>query len=251
MKSKILIFVALFTTTITFSQMNPSGSFINTFMYEAKPGMVDQFEEAVAKKTKMFNGTENPMLTYKVITGQNSGDYRRYNLNQSAEDYNQDYSKENDYWTKNVMPYGEVVYSQKRWERFSWGDQGDQNRTPYKFVQETYYNVKPGSVESFNVFQSRIGQVFAKSRPNQGRAIARLRSGGNNYVFIVFRAFDQFGESGQVDNMEDEYNEMFGYNQYERDFEAFISGLDYFGVSAIERYLLEFVPELSTKMGNQ
>ena len=147
-------------------------------------------------------------------------------------------------------PYGEVVYSQKRWERFSWGDQGDQNRTPYKFVQETYYNVKPGSVESFNVFQSRIGQVFAKSRPNQGRAVARLRSGGNNYVFIVFRAFDQFGESGQVDNMEDEYNEMFGYNQYERDFEAFISGLDYFGVSAIERYLLEFVPELSTKIGN-
>ena len=86
--------------------------------------------------------------------------------------------------------------------------------------------------------------------PNQGRAVARLRSGGNNYVFIVFRAFDQFGESGQVDNMEDEYNEMFGYNQYERDFEAFISGLDYFGVSAIERYFLEFVPELSTKIGN-
>ena len=41
--------------------------------------MVDKFEKAAAKKTKMFNSEEgNIILTYKVVTGSGEGQYVRF-----------------------------------------------------------------------------------------------------------------------------------------------------------------------------
>ena len=42
MKSKILILVALFVTTIGFSQNNPNNTYMTTFVYKAKDGMVEK-----------------------------------------------------------------------------------------------------------------------------------------------------------------------------------------------------------------
>ena len=251
MKTKIFMLVALFATTISFSQTNNNANYINTFMYKAKPGMVEKFEKAAAKKTKMYNGDNNPMLTYKVLTGNNAGAYRRYNVNQSISDYNQDASDEQEYWNKNVMPYGEVVYSQTRWQRYSWGNQGDQTRSPYKFITETFYTVKPGHVSKFNTFQARVGQVFTEAYPSEGRAVVRLVSGGNRYLFIVFNGFDDYGNESQIDsNFQDRYNSMFGINQWDVDLDDFLSSLDYFGSNANSQHTLQFIPELSTNMGN-
>ena len=80
MKSKILILVALFVTSISFSQRNPESTYMSTFEYKAKSGMVDKFEKAVAKKTKMFNTEEGSIIfTYRVLTGNNTGNYERVN----------------------------------------------------------------------------------------------------------------------------------------------------------------------------
>ena len=97
MKNKLILLVVLSVTSLSFSQNDNDATYINTFMYKAKPGMVEKFEKAAAKKTQMYNGIDNPMLTYRVQTGDNAGAYRRYNLNRSIDDYNNDASDEQNY----------------------------------------------------------------------------------------------------------------------------------------------------------
>jgi len=84
MKSKITLLVALIVTSIGFSQNNPNDTYMTTFVYKAKDGMVDKFEAAAEKKTKMFNKTEGSIIfTYKILTGNNAGAYERYLVGQS------------------------------------------------------------------------------------------------------------------------------------------------------------------------
>ena len=98
MKSKILILVALFVTSLSFSQRNSESTYMSTFAYKAKDGMVDKFEKAVAKKTKMFNSEEGDIiLTYKVLTGNNAGVYERYLVGQKSSSYDLDRSDELEY----------------------------------------------------------------------------------------------------------------------------------------------------------
>ena len=116
MKSKIILLVALFVTTIGYSQRSPDNTYLTSFLYEAKAGMIDEFESAAAKKTKMFNSEEgNIIWTYRVLTGPAQGQYVRLLINQSSEDYGQDKSKEYGYWEENVSKYVEfplkVLYS--------------------------------------------------------------------------------------------------------------------------------------------
>ena len=51
----IYILLAFLVTFSVQSQRNPESTYMSTFAYKAKDGMVDKFEKAVAKKTKMFN----------------------------------------------------------------------------------------------------------------------------------------------------------------------------------------------------
>ena len=97
MKSKILILVALFVTSLSFSQTNPNNTYMSTFVYKAKDGMVEKFEKAAEKKTKMFNKEEGSIIfTYRVLTGNNSGSYERYLVGQSNMSYDIDRSAELD-----------------------------------------------------------------------------------------------------------------------------------------------------------
>ena len=77
------------------NQRNPNQSYLTSFVYEAKQGMTEKFESAAAKKTKMFNSEEgNTIWTYRVTSGPSQGQYVRFLINQSSEDYGQDSSEE-------------------------------------------------------------------------------------------------------------------------------------------------------------
>ena len=81
----IYILLAFLVTFSVQSQRNPNQTYLSSFVYEAKEGMVDKFENAAAKKTKMFNSEEgNIILTYKVVTGPGEGQYVRFLINQSS-----------------------------------------------------------------------------------------------------------------------------------------------------------------------
>ena len=66
---------------------------MTTFVYKAKDGMVEKFEKAAEKKTKMFNKEDGSIIhTYKVLTGDNMGVYERYLVGQSNKSYDLDRS---------------------------------------------------------------------------------------------------------------------------------------------------------------
>ena len=67
MKNKFLLLVMILVTSLSFSQRNPNQTYITSFVYEAKQGMTEKFENAAAKKTQMYNSEEgNVIWTYRV-----------------------------------------------------------------------------------------------------------------------------------------------------------------------------------------
>ena len=71
------------------------------------------------------------------------------------------------------------------------------------------------------------------------------------YYKQVSNGVDDYGNESQIDsNFQDRYNSMFGINQWDVDFDDFLSSLDYFGSNANSQHTLQFIPELSTNMGN-
>ena len=54
MKNIYLLLISFLITFSVQSQRNPESTYMTTFAYKAKDGMVEKFEKAAAKKTKMF-----------------------------------------------------------------------------------------------------------------------------------------------------------------------------------------------------
>ena len=218
MKNKLL-FAVLLCTTLTFSQRNPNATYMTSFAYEAKDGMVDKFEKAAEKKTKMFNKEEGSIIyTYKILTGNNNGAYERYLVGQSSKSYDMDRSQELEYWDKNVAPYADPIGGQVRWMWEEWAAIGDQPEPP-KYLHKTVIAYKPGM--EANVARSiyRSGKVLEKRNPNAFRRVFSPVSGADLNIMVVFTGFDEFG-SGWGDSettWEQDYNEMFGWEQYAND----------------------------------
>ena len=218
MKFKILLFTVLLSTTLTFSQRNPNATYMTSFAYKAKDGMVEKFEKAAEKKTKMFNKEEGSIIfTYRILTGNNSGAYERYLVRQSNKSYDMDRSEELEYWEKNVAPYADAVGGQVRWMWEEWATIGDQPEPP-KYLHKTVIAYKPG-MESYvtrNIYRS--GKVLEKRNPNAFRRVFSPVSGADLNIIVVFTGFDEFGREWTADSTwEEDYNEMFGWEQYSAD----------------------------------
>jgi hypothetical protein len=218
MKSKILILVALFVTSLSFSQRNPNDTYMTTFVYKAKDGMVEKFEKAADKKTKMFNKEEGSIiLTYKVLTGENAGVYERYLVGQSNKSYDLNRSDELQYWEKNVSPYADPLGGQQRWMWEEWATIGDQ--APPKYLTKTVIRFKPGMRDHVSRFIYRTGKVLEKRNPTAFRRVFSPVSGGDMNVLVVFSGFDEYGRewSNMDTTWEEDYNEMFGWEQQSND----------------------------------
>ena len=76
---KFLIITLTFFSLNAFSQhLFQDSEYWNTWVYKTKVGMTEQFEKAVGKKTKKFNSSkDNTIITFKVVTGANNGQYLR------------------------------------------------------------------------------------------------------------------------------------------------------------------------------
>ena len=159
MKSKIILLVALFVTTMGYSQRNPNQSYLTSFVYEAKQGMTEKFESAAAKKTKMFNSEEgNTIWTYRVTSGPSQGQYVRFLINQSSEDYGQDSSEELAYWEKNVSPYANVVSGAQHWSLIEGLNVGEDSPAA-KYLERSTVVVKPGQQSHVRKYLYRQGVI--------------------------------------------------------------------------------------------
>jgi len=221
----IYILLAFLITFSVQSQRNSESTFMSSFVYKAKNGMVDKFEKAVAKKTKMFNTEEGSIiLTYKVLTGNDTGDYERYLVSQKASSYDLDRSAELAYWEKNVAPYADPVGGQVRWEHEEWAKIGESG--PPKYLHKTVIRYKPGMSSHVARRIFRNGKTWEKRDPNAWRRIFSVVSGGDLNLFIIFSGFDTFENTLENDSTrEEDYNEMFGWEQSSIDLKNFNKSL--------------------------
>lgn len=254
MKKTFLIGMLLLLSISIYAQRGNNAVYWNSWEYSPKDGMRAKFEEAAAKKTAMFNSSpENAIVTYRIITGPDTGNYFRVQGDKTAADYDMDRTREGKYWEDNVAKY---VGNDKGHVRWQYLENGSHNPNPddtsfSKYVSRTFYAVKPGKVMHFRRWMSRMSKVAAK-RGWDGRSLYRLVSGGNRNLFVWTAGFDTYkraeDDSPEPDTtVREDYNEMFGWGSWEEDRENFNASFEYWGV---QRDLMQLVPSMSTGMMN-
>jgi len=235
----IYILLAFLITFSVQSQRNPESTYMSTFAYKAKDGMVDKFENAVAKKTKKYNSEEGDIiLTYKVLTGNNTGVYERYLVSQKASSYDLDRSDELEYWAKNVAPYGDPVGGQQRWSLVDALNLGEGAK---KYINKRIFVIKNGMSDHVYKYLWRQGKVVEKRNPDAVRRAFRLVSGGDTQILAVFTLFDSYPwpENDSETSYQEDYDEMFGWKQEEIDYKSMTKSLRDWG--GAQRYTLERV----------
>ena len=100
-----LFTLAFAVCALTFAQENSGPELWITFEYSPKPGMNQNFESAIAEKTKLFNKGDNAAYTAVLMTGSQAenGRYERIMPRRTNDWYSQSLSTaETKFWQKNV-----------------------------------------------------------------------------------------------------------------------------------------------------
>ena len=238
-----------------YGQRNQNNDYWNTWRYTPVKGMVAEFESAVSKKMQKFNATpETGMITYKIVTGRNSGTYERVETMKYPKDYDMDRSAEAEYWQKNVSEFVERTSGQIRWDRINnatlnWDPENP--GTPSKFLERTTFEVKHGKVPHFRRFMARVTKMRSSRGAKDTQLMFRCISGGSANMFVVVRGWNTYqGDTGmrnQETSMEDDYNKEYGWGQWDQDLENFRNSLENWGEFS---ETMELVPSLTTGMMN-
>jgi hypothetical protein len=252
MKNVIIGLATLFCVSL-YGQQNTDNDYWNSWRYTPKQGMVDDFEAAVAKKMKMFNSSsQTAMMTYKIVTGRNSGTYERVESMKYPKDYDLDRSAEAKYWDKNVSKYIEKTGGQMRWDRINnvtlnWDPENP--GTPSKYLERTTYEVKLGRILHFRRFLYRITKIMEKRGFQNTQLMFRCISGGSDNMFVLVRGWDVYSVqpwNDEHDNtFEEDYNEMFGWGTFTEDRSNFNDSLESWGKWT---ETMQLVPSLTTGM---
>tara|TARA_B100001093_G_C26695293_1_gene956638 strand:- start:366 stop:1127 length:762 start_codon:yes stop_codon:yes gene_type:complete len=250
---KYLYFILCVAPLLMFAQNGPNGEYWQLNRWEAKEGMVEKFQEAVSKKTKKFNNTtETAILTFRIVTGPDSGKFMRVIGPKSSDFFdNSTNSEEYAYWEKNVMPFVKNQSGNNRTRRFeSLSYNWNNSEAPKKYVKFTTVRLNPGEG---NEWWNRVSND-AKLKKLHGfsgiRGVFWSVSGGQREIHVV-EPYDSHAESmGEFENKDfdyrDSYNEMFGWRSLSwDDMKSGTSVRDYAG-EIVET--LEFIPEMSTSM---
>lgn len=248
---KKLFLLGLLISISMNGQRNKNANYWNTWQYTAKDGMVQKFEEAAAKKTAMFNKTpETAIITYRVVSGSNTGMYERVESGKSPSDYDLDRSAEGKYWQENVGKYIAKNGGQTRWQMLNNGsyNPNPDNATPATYVHKITYNVKADRILHFRRYMSRMAKVAEKRGWDAGRSLFRVVSGGNRNQFVLAITFNAYkrNEGPEMEtSMEDDYDELFGWGTRREDSKNFDASLEYWGEDV---ETLKLVPSMSTGM---
>ena len=225
MKNFLIITLTFFSLNAFSQHLFQDSEYWNTWVYKPKAGMTEQFEKAAGKKTKKFNSSkDNTIITFKVVTGSNNGQYVRMMPWQSSADYDKDKSEELKYWQENVAEYADAIGGPQRWARMKWGDMNiKESDRPSKYLHQADFLVKPDKWDDFRRWLERIGKIYGERVPEHRRIILSIVSGGNWNLTTVLIGFDQYGRTpNEFDTTwEKDYNTKFGANAWNYDRTAF------------------------------
>jgi hypothetical protein len=247
MKKVTIIVSMLFALTIT--AQNSTEIWMS---YELKPkkGMIEKFEQAAEKKMKKYNSTaETAMFTFNIMDGENQGMYSRvigykdWDFMNSQEDR----SDELKYWRDNVDPYIENSTGWKVWRREKGVSHNWSPETTFKYMLVQRRFIKPGMDQDIYHFMQRAKKVYEKHNYTGIEGVFRVISGGNTNEYIICTGFNEYGAGGEFPdtekNLEELYNEMFGWESYRKDARLYNEALEMYSRTT-ERY--HFNEKLST-----
>ena len=247
MKKITIILSMLFALTIT-AQNSPE--IWMTYELKVKKGMEDKFEDAVAKKMKKFNNSEDSaMFTFEIMDGENQGMYSRGHGWKTWDFLNSmdTRGEEMKYWNENVDPYIESQTGWKVWERLGWVSHNWTKETSFRFMTVQRRFMKPGMDQDIINFLRRMTVVYQDNNFTGTVGVFRVISGGNTNEYIICRGFDSYGDNGEFPdtdkNIEELYNEKFGWEAYRKDAKLYNDALEMYSRTT-ERY--HFNEKLST-----
>lgn len=252
----LLFGLALLFCASLHAQRSAENDYWNSWRYTPKQGMTADFEAAVAKKMRQFNNSaETGMVTYKIVTGRNSGTYERVESMKYPKDYDKDRSAEADYWQKNVSKFVEKASGQLRWDRINnatlnWDPENP--GSPSKYLERTTYDVKPDGIMHFRRFVYRITKTLEKRGFKDTQLMFRCISGGSDNMFVVVRGWNNYADKPWTDvehenDFMEDYEELFGWGTFREDQKNFDSSLESWGEMT---ETMQLVPSLTTGMMN-
>lgn len=248
----ILLLVCTFTVQ---AQTWGNKEYWISYEYTPKKGEKAAFEKALATKTKKWNKTpETAIFTFEVVNGPNTGTYERWVVRKDRAWFDQDFSAEIAYWDKNVASFLADESGEQTWRRFKGSSYGwdDVNSSPKNYYQQDRVIVKQGMTNEFLRVHERFAKLMASLEYTGNHTVFRVENGGNTREFAVIYGFDQHGGDGSGtfagleagENIEDAYNEMFGYDAWYKDWQANRSAIEIWGSLSQKT---KFRPELSTQ----
>jgi len=191
---------------------------------EVKDGHMDKFMSAVAKKTQMYNNSEDSekFYTFQILTGPNATDFIRVRWMESVNELDNPVdADELAYWNKHARPHY-TEGAARIWSRnanLSHVPEGSENTNLRRVI---YYNYKDSGEQDFWRFRQRVKKAMVESGYKSAMNVLGCASGCNgNWVQVRFHHDGYAGQSADygepLQAMIEKYNELYGNDAYEQD----------------------------------
>ena len=191
---------------------------------EVKDGHMDKFMSGVAKKTQMYNNSEDSekFYTFQILTGPNATDFIRVRWMESINELDNPVdADELAYWNKNARPHY-TEGAARIWSRnanLSHVPEGSENTNLRRVI---YYNYKDSGEQDFWRFRQRVKKAMVESGYGSAMNVLGCASGCNgNWVQVRFHHDGYAGQSADygepLQAMIEKYNELYGNDAYEQD----------------------------------
>ena len=191
---------------------------------EVKDGQMDKFMSGVAKKTQMYNNSEDSekFYTFQILTGPNATDFIRVRWMESMNELDNPVdADELSYWNKNARPYY-TEGAARIWSRNANLSHVPEESGNTNLRRVIYYNYKDSGEQDFWRFRQRVKKAMVESGYGSAMNVLGCASGCNgNWVQVRFHHDGYAGQSADygepLQAMIEKYNELYGNDSYEQD----------------------------------
>ena len=191
---------------------------------EVKDGQMDKFMSGVAKKTQMYNNSEDSekFYTFQILTGPNATDFIRVRWMESMNELDNPVdADELAYWNKNARPHY-TEGAARIWSRNANLSHVPEESGNTNLRRVIYYNYKDSGEQDFWRFRQRVKKAMVESGYGSAMNVLGCASGCNgNWVQVRFHHDGYAGQSADygepLQAMIEKYNELYGNDAYEQD----------------------------------
>jgi hypothetical protein len=191
---------------------------------EVKDGHMDKFMSGVAKKTQMYNNSEDSekFYTFQILTGPNATDFIRVRWMESINELDNPVdADELAYWNKNARPHY-TEGAARIWSRNANLSHVPEESGNTNLRRVIYYNYKDSGEQDFWRFRQRVKKAMVESGYKSAMNVLGCASGCNgNWVQVRFHHDGYAGQSADygepLQAMIEKYNELYGNDAYEQD----------------------------------